>query len=59
LLSGFCLCKGIEFISEMDTFVRLILWSGYKIDGGRENLQVNNVDFISLRVEGDHILFIP
>lgn len=43
----------------MDTFVRLILWSGYKIDGGRENLQVNNVDFISLRVEGDHILFIP
>jgi hypothetical protein len=52
-LSVLCVDNGVEFISGVETSVRLILWCCYKNDGGREDLKVN-AGFISLRVEGPH-----
>ena len=47
--------NGVEFISEVETSVRLILLC-YKNDGGRGDLKVN-VGFISLRIGGPHSVY--
>jgi hypothetical protein len=55
-LSGLWVDSGVEFISGVETSVRLILRCCYKNDGGREDLKVN-VGFLSLRVGGPHSLY--